>query len=96
MGTNVAPNNLLFCGDYNFDFFKIDWDSKVTDFYDTKSVYLLTPLITKRNRVTNQPQTLIDTIFVSKPPSKVAGVFTFDVSDNFPIFAVFKNFFWAG
>ena len=69
----------MFCVFFNFDFFKIESDSKVTNFYDTKTTYHLTPLITKPARYTDRSQTLIDNIFVSKPYSNLAGIFTFDI-----------------
>ena len=90
---NRCSNNLIICDDFNFDFFKIDTDSKVTNFYDTTSTYLLTLLIAETTRITERSQTLIDNIFVSKPYSKIAGIFTFDKSDHYPIFAIFKIFF---
>ena len=52
-----------------------------------------TPLITRPTRITYQSQTLIDNSFVSKPYSKIAGIFTFGISEHFPIFAIFKNHF---
>ena len=72
---NRCSNDLINCGDFNFDFFKIESDSKVTYFYDTTSAYLLTPLITKPFRFSDRSQTLIHNFFVSKPYSTVAGFF---------------------
>ena len=90
---NRCSNNLIIFGDFSFDFLKIDSDSKATNFYDTTSTYLLTSLINKPTRLIDRSQTLIDIFFVSKPYSTVAGIFTFDVSEHYPIAAVFKNFF---
>ena len=93
---NRCSNDLITCGDFNFNFFKIYSNSKVTNFYDTTSTYLLTQLITKPTKITVRCQTLIDNIFGSKPYSNIAGIFTFDISDHYPIFAIFKNFFEQG
>ena len=88
-----CSNNLIICGVFDFDFFKADSDSKVTNFYDTTSTCVLTPLNTKPALITDRSQTLNDNIFLSNPYSKTSGIFTFDISDHYRLFATFKNFF---
>ena len=90
---NWSSNNLVICGDFNFDIFKFDSVSKITTVYDTTSAYLLNPLITKPTRITNRSPALIDNVFYSKPYSTITGIFTFYVSDHSPILAVFKILF---
>ena len=50
-------------------------------------------MFTKPTRITDRPQTLIDNIFISEPLSKIAGFFTFDISDHYQIFGIFMSFF---
>ena len=89
---NRCSNNLIICDEFKFDFFKINSDSKVFSLYDTTSAYLSTHLSTLPTIITNRSQTHIDFFFVFKPYRTVAGILTFDVSDHFPILAVFNIF----
>ena len=84
--------NLLNCSDW-FSTSLILFLINKLHFYDTTNGYILNPLITKPTRISNQPQTLIDNIFVSDPHSTVAGIFTFDLCGISSSFRYFQEFF---
>ena len=53
----------------------------------------LIPIITKPTRITNSSYTLIDNSLFSNLLNFSSGILTADISDHFPIFFVYKNYF---
>ena len=81
----------VFCGDFNFDLLKEAFNNKVSNFYDTMQFLGLIPLIAVPTRTTNESQTLLYTILISKPYDHTSGVLTFDVFNNFPVFSILEG-----
>ena len=51
------------------------------------------PIITRPTRIADNTYSLIDNIFTSNPFNYVSGIFHSDISDHFPIFVLFKDYF---
>ena len=85
--------NLIICGDYNLDFLQISNDAKIAEFYDSLNSIFMLPTITGPTRITENTATLIDNIFVSKPFNYSSGIITLDLSDHYPIFLVYHEYF---
>ena len=83
----------LICGDFNLDLLKMDSDSTVSNFMDTIHTFGLIHTISKPTRITENTFSLIDNIFISNSAQYSSGILSFDITDHFPIFVVFKNFF---
>ena len=90
---NSQSDDLIICGDFNLDLLKIQTINNVSDFYDNVNTLSLVPTITKPTRVSTNCHSLIDNILVSKPFNYSSGLLSFDVSDHFPIFIIYNNFF---
>ena len=84
---------MLICGDFNLNLLRVQSDDNIAHFYDIINTLSLIPTITKPTKLTDNSQTLIDNIFISKPFNYVSGILTFDISDHFPIFVIFKDYF---
>ena len=90
IGTNCST---LICGDFNLDLLKMDSDPTVSNFMDTMHTFGLIHTISKPTRITENTFSLIDNIFISNSLQYSSGILSFDITDHFPIFVVFKNFF---
>ena len=87
------PGDLIFCGDFNLDMLKINDDANSQSFYHAMNTYSLIPIISKPSRITDTSFTLIDNFFVSKLDSFTSGMFCVDITDHYPIFLIYKNYF---
>ena len=85
--------DLVFCGDFNLDMLKINEDLNSEAFYQAMNSYSLTPIISRPTRVTDSSFTLIDNFFVSNLNSFTSGIFSVNVSDHYPIFIIYNNYF---
>ena len=86
-------DNLIICGDLNLDLLKIQSINNVSDFYENLNTLSLVPTISKPTRVSNNSYSLIYNILVSKPFNYSSGLLSYDVSDHFPIFIIYEDFF---
>ena len=57
------------------------------------NTYSLAPVIFKPSRNTNISHSLIDNIFISNQRSFISSLLTVDVSDHFPNFIIYDNYF---
>ena len=85
--------DLVFGGDFNLDMLKINEDTNSENFYHAMNSYSLIPIISKPSRITDTSYTLIDQFFVSKLDNFASGMFCIDITDHYPIFLVYKNYF---
>ena len=93
IGTNCLT---LICGDFNLDLLKMDSDPTISNFMDTIHTFGLVHTISKPTRIIENTFSLIDNIFISNSSQYSSSILSFDITDNFPIFVVFKNFFRCG
>jgi exonuclease III len=80
--------------DQNFNYIKINTNSKTNDLLNLFLSNHLIPTITKPTRITYNSATLIDNIYIPIDQTHLAesGIFFTDISDHFPIFTYFgKN-----
>ena len=90
-----GPADLIFCGDFNLDMFKINEDSNSENFYQAMNSYSMIPIISRPSRVTDTSFSLIDNFFVSNLNSFTSGMFSTHISDHYPIFLVYRNYLSA-
>ena len=90
---DLTKVHCVLCGDFNADLFKYSEDSNIAMFYDNIHSHSLIPVITKPTRITNSSFSLIDNIFTTSPYNIFPGILKVDISDHFPIFLIFKDFF---
>ncbi len=84
----------IICGDFNIDLLNPNGNKRITDFTDSLYSKGLFPVITKPSRITKNTATLIDNIFTNEIEGKiVGGLFINDMTDHFPVFAIFQRFF---
>ena len=86
-------NDLIVCGDFNLDMLKITENRSCENFYHSMSSIALTPVITKPSRVTDTSWTIIDNFFISNLNNFTSGLFLVNITDHYPIFLNYKNFF---
>ena len=96
-------NKCIICVDYNYCLFKAANGSQLeSDFYDTINTYSLLPLIKKPTRIASRSVSgiitesisIIDNILTNCLSNIQCGLFSAEISDHMPIFAIFKNFFF--
>ena len=90
---NLKVKDCIVCGDFNIDLLKIENCSSIANFYDSMQALALLPVIHKPTRITDESFSLIDNIFTNKVSNFEAGILTFDVSDHFPNFLIFTEYF---
>ena len=88
-----GPGDLVFCGDFNLDMLRINEDTNSENFYNAMNSFSLVPIISRPSRVTDTSFTLIDNFFVSKLDRFTSGLFSVNISDHYPIFLVYNNYF---
>ena len=84
-------NNSIICaGDFNIDLLKYAEHTPTTEFINLLFSCNLFPLISKPTRITNTSATLIDNIYVASNLTVThADILYADISDHFPIYAIF-------
>lgn len=92
---NTNTCDLVVCGDFNLDLLEIDSNLSSSEFLNMMSGLSLSPLISKPTRVTDNSSSLIDNIFISNLINFKTGIFSVDISDHFPIFLIYQNYFSA-
>ena len=90
---HIKNNEIIVCGDFNFDLLKLDTCNISLDFFNAISSCFLIPMITKPTRVTESTATLLDNIFVKEPSSYLSGILESSITDHNPVFYIKKNFF---
>ncbi len=84
----------IICGDFNIDLLNPNGNKRITDFTDSLYSKGLFPVITKPSRITKNTATLIDNIYTNEIEGKiVGGLFINDMTDHFPVFAIFQRLF---
>ena len=92
LSTINSSCNIL-CGDFNYDILRSGENGPCCDFLNTMATSALLPMITKPNRISEDSFTLIDNIFVSNPIQTMSGIIPSDLSDHYPIFTNFDDYF---
>ena len=89
------PNNipLILAGDFNFNLLRIETDRDASSFLGAMHASGLVNTISKPTRVVDNSISLIDNIFISLSLIYSSGIFTWDLSDHFAVFAFLKNIF---
>ena len=82
---------IIISGDFNFDLFRHESDSRVAYFLDTMLSNGLIQTITSATRRISQ--SLLDNFFISAPVAHNSGVLAWDISDHSPIFVILKDIF---
>ena len=88
----VNNTNTIITGDFNICLMKQDQHRDTSEFVDIMHSFHFYPLITRPTRVNNQNNSLIDYIWTNILSDYLSGVIDIDITDHFPIFAVFKSF----
>ena len=84
---------ILLAGDFNFNLLRIDDDRDASTFLDAMLSLGLINTITHPTRECNNSISLIDNIFISNSLSHISGIFDWDISDHYAIFAFIRNIF---
>ena len=85
---------LLLMGDFNLNLLNYQSNTEASNLYDSISSFMLQPLILQPTRVSEKSQTLIDNIFSNNCQyDSVSGNLVSKISDHFPQFSIFQNFF---
>ena len=88
-----SGSDIVACGDWNLDLFRMSEDRACASFYNGMSSLSLIPTISKPTRISGTSCSLIDNIFISELSNFTSGILTFDITDHFPIFLVYKDIF---
>ena len=72
---------------------KLQTVSNISNLYDTLNSIALIPQITKLIKVTDEATSLFENILTTLPQYFVSGKVTFDISDHFSVFRIYKNYF---
>jgi len=93
--SNIPNSEIFLCGDFNLNILENIGNLNNVNFINLLSSSSFIPLITKPTRIdlTTNSSTLIDNIFCKNPISYVSGIIVSAISDHYPIFAVYRNFF---
>ena len=90
---NRCENDLIICGDFNFDLLKINENSNdACTFCDDMNTMALVPTICKPTRLTSTSCTLIEIIFASNLHDFYLGLLSFNISDHLPVFIIYKGY----
>ena len=89
----LDPNSkIILTGDFNYNLLQIDTDNTASTFMDSMLTLGLINTITKATRVTDDSFSLLDNIFISNSIAYSSGIFLWDVSDHYPVFAFIKKY----
>ena len=80
-------------GDFNINLLKVEDHIPTSNFIENMYSNAFIPLINKPTRVTDKSATLIDNVFTNSmcDIEIVQGLFATDISDHFPVFAIFTE-----
>ena len=84
---------IIIVGDFNYDLTRFESDQNVQYFLDTIQSHSLFPLISKPTRITDNTASLLDNILITRPVDFIAGIILSTLSDHFPVFCSYNNFF---
>ena len=84
---------ILLAGDFNFNLLSVDHDRDASSFFDTMLSLGLINTITQPTRESNNSISLIDNIFISTSLLYISGIFDWDISDHYAVFAFIPNIF---
>ena len=84
-------DEVMICGDFNYDLLNSDADPRVRSFLDVMNLYMCVPLISKPTRVTDRSATLLDNIFSNNPTRSKSGIILSPLSDHYPVFYIIQN-----
>lgn len=91
------PNviDIFICGDFNFNLLNHTNDDTCLEFINLMSANSFIPLITKPSRINDLTgcATLLDNIFCRRPVNFTPGLILSQLSDHYPVFTIFKDFF---
>ena len=101
--SNLQTNssNCIISGDFNYCLLKAaNGNLSDCDFYETANSYSLLPLIKKPTRIASriingnisESISLIDNILTNCISNTQTGIYSIEIADHMPIFAIFRNF----
>ena len=67
-------DEINWCGDFNLDILNYDNNENTLNLLNSLTSQLLTIIIPKPSRITNQTATLIDNVFINQPNGFVSGI----------------------
>ena len=84
---------MVLLGDYNINLATVNNDNQSATFYNSMNAYSLIPVILNPTRETDNSSTIIDNILISNLNNFLPGIFKIDLTDHYPIFIIYKNYF---
>ena len=88
----ICDSNTVITGDFNICLMRQDQHKDTSEFIDVMHSFHFYPLITRPTRVTDQNNSLIDHFWTNILSDFSSGVIDTDITDHFPIFAIFNSF----
>ena len=79
-------DEIILFWDFNVDILNHDNNRNTLNRIDSLLSQSFIPIITKPSLITNQTETLIDNIFITKPSRFVSGILISKLSDHLPLF----------
>ena len=90
--TSIGRNSeIIVAGDFNFNLLQLDLDPTASMFLDSMLSLGLLNTITKPTRNLNNSISLLDNIFISSSIPFSSGLFCWDISDHYAVFAVLRG-----
>lgn len=90
-GICAENKTCLLCGDFNIDLLKFETSGTARDLINSCQASHFFNVITKPTRVSDTSATLIDHIWCNKISTLLhSGIIYDDISDHFPVYALFK------
>ena len=95
-------SNCIICGDFNYCLLRAaNGNISDSDFFETANTYSLLPLIKKPTRIASriingnisESISLIDNILTNCISNTQTGIYSIEIADHMPIFAIFRHFF---
>lgn len=89
---NVGKTSIVLIGDFNLDVSQTCGNKKIFDYLSMMESIGLEQIISSPTRMTKSTSSLIDHVYTNVNNHTIhSGVIETDVSDHFPIFAIFKS-----
>jgi len=91
----ISGAQLIVCGDFNINLLDSDVGSLGETFVNLMASNSLLPLISNPTRINDATgnHSLLDNIFCRDPITYISGIIVSSISDHYPVFCVFREFF---
>ena len=91
LNTNI--NDIIISGDFNLCMLRATDNNQLASFYENMNSYSLIPTILQPTRFDDRTCSLIDKIFVSNYGQFTSGLLRTNISDHFPIFIIYRDYY---